>query len=162
MAFFLSTNVYTVTSLFRAYRHCVIESLYLESRGLEVSVEILGKAAVRGYNIGEIPVTLKGRSRGKSKFRLSEGMMKHLIFAIYEKPSIFFTVFGVMAFLFGAVYAAARLIGYLQGSIGPSENVVTSTVAMLVIVGLQLISFAFLSAQIKILKRELLRTGKTP
>ena len=57
-----------VSNSFKAYRRKVLEEIKLESRGFDISTEIVIKAFLRGYKITEIPTIWHGRDKGKSKF----------------------------------------------------------------------------------------------
>jgi dolichol-phosphate mannosyltransferase len=68
----------TVTSMYRAYRRKALESMNIESTGPEVNPEVIVKAAALGCRIVEIPSVLKGRTAGRSKFKLLSSFGKHL------------------------------------------------------------------------------------
>ena len=82
----LPNRIYTSTGIFRAYRKYVLDSLELESNGKEIHLEILSKAMALGFRIKEIPVTLKGRKGGRSKFKFKKTAVSHLVFSVFEKP----------------------------------------------------------------------------
>jgi glycosyltransferase involved in cell wall biosynthesis len=58
-----------VANSFKMYRKKVIESLDIESKDFEVSVEMILKAYFKGYRITEVATTWYDRKAGKSKFK---------------------------------------------------------------------------------------------
>ena len=77
----MADNISTVTGVLRAYRKEVLDSIELESNGTEINPEILSKAKAIGFNIKEIPVTLKARKLGKSKVKFR--VYNHISSVIY-------------------------------------------------------------------------------
>lgn len=90
LRFAMPNRIYTSTGIFRAYRKKVLDSLELESDGKEIHLEILSKAMALGYRVKEIPTILRGRRKGKSKFRFKRTAISHLVFSVFEKPMIVF------------------------------------------------------------------------
>jgi glycosyltransferase involved in cell wall biosynthesis len=82
IAYSISTKLSTVTSIFRAYRRNLINSMTLKSSGPELMPEIIAKASAIGFRIKEVPTVLKCRVRGKSKFNFVSGVKKHLILSL--------------------------------------------------------------------------------
>ena len=66
----MAENLSTVTSVMRAYRKDVLESMELESNGTNINLEILSKAIAIHYSIKEIPAVLEGRKLGTSKLKI--------------------------------------------------------------------------------------------
>jgi len=69
LSFAMGGHIKTITCVFRAYRKEVLDSLNLESDGKDIHLEILSKALALGYKPLEYPAILKGRKKGKSKFK---------------------------------------------------------------------------------------------
>ncbi len=61
----MTENLSTVTSVLRAYRREVLESMELESNGTNINLEILSKAIATRYKIKEVPAVLEGRELGQ-------------------------------------------------------------------------------------------------
>lgn len=76
----VSSGVHTYTSLFRAYRRHVIETIPFASDGFLAGTEILVKALLMGYRVVECPIVLHARERGTSKAKLARTVMAHLEF----------------------------------------------------------------------------------
>jgi len=57
------------TNSFKMYRKNVLDNIDIESRGFEVSLELILKAKLLGYKITEVSTTWKDRETGESKFR---------------------------------------------------------------------------------------------
>lgn len=150
----MANNLSTVTGVLRAYRKEVLDAIELDSDGTEINPEIISKAKAVGFNIKEIPVTLKGRELGKSKVRYRKTTMSHLLFSFYEKPMILFGVIGLIVCLLGIVSAIYLFHQYLIGTLDPNRPLMIFMVVM-ILSGIQILIFGFVSTQISLLKREL-------
>jgi dolichol-phosphate mannosyltransferase len=71
-------RLYTYTSIFRAYRKQVIESLRFEEDGFVFAAETLIRAAEQGYRIVEVPMTLRSRVIGQTKMKVLRTIRGHL------------------------------------------------------------------------------------
>lgn len=71
-------RLYTYTSIFRAYRKPVIESLRFEEDGFVFAAETLIRAAEQGYRIVEVPMTLRSRVIGQTKMKVLRTIRGHL------------------------------------------------------------------------------------
>ena len=60
VGFSMPENLSTVTSVLRAYRREVLDSMELESNGTNINLEILSKAIATRYKIKEVPAVLGG------------------------------------------------------------------------------------------------------
>lgn len=150
----MTDNISTVTGVLRAYRKEVLDSVELESNGTEINPEILAKAKAVGFNIKEIPVTLKGRELGKSKVRFRSTTISHLLFTFYEKPMILFGVIGLILCLVGIVSAIYLFYQFLIGTLDPTRPLMLFMVLM-ILSGIQILIFGFVATQISLLKREI-------
>jgi glycosyltransferase involved in cell wall biosynthesis len=150
----------TVTGILRAYRREVLDVLDLESNDKDLHLEIVSKAIAAGFSPAEMPATLTGRARGKSKFFFKATVASHLIFSFYEKPILLFGLIG--ALIMGLGLGAGVHLVYLwqTESLNPDRPLVSLTVILLV-AGLQVLLFGFLGSQIVQIRRELFRTQKT-
>jgi glycosyltransferase involved in cell wall biosynthesis len=155
----LPNRIYTSTGIFRAYRKKVLDSLELESDGKEIHLEILSKAMALGYRIQEVPAILKGRRKGRSKFKFRKTAISHLIFSIFEKPMIVFGVVGLVTLGIGLLFGL--YIAYLRfsGELTPGRPLITFAI-LLILGGIQILSFGFIAIQIVSLRREILRIQK--
>ena len=75
-------NIYTYTSLFRAYRREVFKSVEFSANDYLAGTEILVKARLLGFRIMEYPTVLRVRQFGTSKARILKTVRSHLIFQI--------------------------------------------------------------------------------
>jgi glycosyltransferase involved in cell wall biosynthesis len=159
LRFAMPNRIYTSTGIFRAYRRKVLESLELESDGKEIHLEILSKALALGYRVKEIPAILTGREKGRSKFKFRKTTLTHLVFSIFEKPMIIFGFLGLLTlgigFLVGIYIAYLRFLGELT----PGRPLITLAL-LLILGGVQILSFGFVAIQIVSLRREILRIQK--
>jgi dolichol-phosphate mannosyltransferase len=71
-------RLYTYTSVFRAYRAEVVDSVSFEEDGFVSASEILIRAAEAGYKIIEVPMTLHSRKIGQSKMKILRTIRGHL------------------------------------------------------------------------------------
>jgi len=159
LRYVMPNRIYYSTGVFRGYRRYVLDSLELESDDKEIHLEILSKAIALGYRVKEIPVVLTSRKRGKSKFKFKKTAISHLVFSIFEKPVI---VFGFLGFLtLGVGFLVGIYIAYLRFSGGLTPGRPLITLALLLILGgIQILSFGFIAIQIVSLRREILRIQK--
>jgi len=155
----LPNRIYTSTGIFRAYRKKALDSLELESDGKEIHLEILSKAMALGYRIKEVPVILTGRRKGRSKFKLKKTATSHLVFSVFEKPMILFGFLGLVTLGVGLLIGI--YIAYLRytGGLTPGRPLITFAI-LLILGGIQILSFGFIAIQIVSLRREILRVQK--
>jgi glycosyltransferase involved in cell wall biosynthesis len=155
----MPNRIYTSTGIFRAYRRRILESLELESDGKEIHLEILSKAIALGYRAKEMPAILTGRKKGRSKFKFRKTAISHLAFSAFEKPMIIFGGIGLLTltigFLIGIYIAYLRFIGDLT----PGRPLITFAL-LLILGGIQILSFGFIALQIVSLRKEILRIQK--
>jgi len=159
LRFAMPNRIYTSTGIFRAYRKKVLDSLELESEGKEIHLEILSKALALGYRVREIPAILTGRKKGKSKFKFKKTTVSHLVFSAFEKPMILFGFLGLL--ILGTGLLLGIYVAYLRysGELTPGRPLITFAI-LLILGGIQILSFGFIAIQIVSLRREILRIQK--
>jgi hypothetical protein len=159
LRFAMPNRIYTSTGIFRAYRRRVLESLELESEGKEIHLEILSKALALGYRFKEIPAILTGRKRGKSMFKFRKTTISHLVFSAFEKPMMLFGFLGLLTLGMGLLMGI--YVAYLRysGALTPGRPLITFAI-LLILGGIQILSFGFIALQIVSLRREILRIQK--
>jgi glycosyltransferase involved in cell wall biosynthesis len=155
----MPNRIYTSTGIFRAYRRKVLDSIELESDGKEIHLEILSKALALGYHIKESPALLTSRKKGKSKFRFRKTALSHLVFSVFEKPMIIFGFIGLLTLIIG--FLIGLYIAYLRfsGDLTPGRPLITFAL-LLILGGVQILSFGFIAIQIVSLRKEILRIQK--
>ncbi len=159
LRFAMPNRIYTSTGIFRAYRRKVLDSIELESDGKEIHLEILSKAIALGYRAREIPAILTGRQKGRSKFKFRKTAVSHLVFSVFEKPMIMFGILGLGTV--GVGLLIGLYIAYLRFSGGLTPGRPLLTFALLLILGgIQILSFGFIAIQIVSLRKEILRIQK--
>jgi glycosyltransferase involved in cell wall biosynthesis len=67
-AFLFGMKIKDISIAFKAYRKKVIVKIKPNSKGFEITAEIVLKAFIHGFKITEVPVSWRERSRGESKF----------------------------------------------------------------------------------------------
>jgi len=159
LRFAMTNRIYTSTGIFRAYRKRVLDSLEIESDGKEIHLEILSKAIALGYRVKEIPVVLTGRQKGRSKFKFKKTAISHLVFSAFEKPMIVFGFLGLLTL--GIGFLTGIYIAYLRfsGNLTPGRPLITFAL-LLILGGIQILSFGFIALQIVSLRKEILRIQK--
>ena len=155
----MPNRIYTSTGIFRAYRRKVLDSIELESDGKEIHLEILSKALALGYRVKESPAILTSRKKGKSKFRFRKTALSHLVFSAFEKPMIIFGFIGLLTLIIG--FLIGLYIAYLRfsGDLTPGRPLITFAL-LLILGGVQILSFGFIAIQIVSLRKEILRIQK--
>lgn len=118
----------------------------LKTTGMEFASEMVIKATLKGLRISEVPITLHkdGRSRPPHLKPWRDGW-RHLRFMLIYSPRWLFLIPGLLMALLGGIATAVLsfrsiVIGNLHLDVG--TQLVTS---MALIVGLQLLTFAFSS-----------------
>jgi len=155
----MPSRIYTSTGIFRAYRRRVLDTLELESDGKEIHLEILSKSLALGYHVKECPAILTGRKMGKSKFKFRKTTLTHLVFSVFEKPMVIFGFIGLVTLGIGLLIGI--YIAYLRFSGELTAGRPLITLALLMILGgIQILSFGFIAIQIVSLRREILRIQK--
>ncbi|HLJ90380.1 MAG TPA: glycosyltransferase family 2 protein [Candidatus Angelobacter sp.] len=71
-------KLYTYTSIFRAYRAAVIQSVTFKADGFVSASEILIAAGRQGFTVTEVPMVLRSRTVGKSKMKVLRTIVSHL------------------------------------------------------------------------------------
>ncbi len=153
VGFSMTENLSTVTSVLRAYRREVLESMDLESNGTNINLEILSKAIATRYKIKEVPARLEGRELGSSKLKFRSKTISHVLFSLYEKPMILFGVIGLILCLIGLIGGIYLFYQYIIGTLDPTRPLIIFSVLM-IISGIQILIFGFVATQISLLKRE--------
>lgn len=73
-----------MTNAFILYRKEVLEAIEISSTGgFEITMEIIAKAHVKGFQITEVPTVNRDRTAGDSKFQLTQWMLKYLYWYFY-------------------------------------------------------------------------------
>lgn len=161
----LPVDISMVSGMTRAYRSEVLDALVLESDGKEFHVEVISKATTLGYSIGEIPASLKWKKveKGEPKRRASLSIRQmvtgHMIHWAIEKP-IF--IFGFLGFLLLAIGLGGGIyITKLRfaGGLNP-ERPLMNLVVLLIIAGLQILSFGFIATLIGRLRNDIIRVQR--
>ncbi|HWZ42843.1 MAG TPA: glycosyltransferase [Candidatus Saccharimonadales bacterium] len=75
---FSPLKLYTYTSIFRAYRAKVVQTVAFRSDGFVSAAEILIAAGRRGYKVAEVPMVLRARTAGQSKMKIMRTIASHL------------------------------------------------------------------------------------
>ncbi|SRR5579883_79372 len=86
----LPQKLYTYTSMFRAYRREVLETIPITHPGFLGLVEILAEAMLQGYRVIEYPTELSNRVYGQSKLRVVKVIWSHIkyIFSLINRQKL--------------------------------------------------------------------------
>ena len=150
----------TITCVLRGYRRRVLDALDLQADGKEIHLEILSKVVALGYEVMEIPATLRWRKKGVSKFKLRKTSASHLLFSVLERPMMMFGILGAAMLLVGTGVGIYLLREFIVGLMDPSdpfnpERPLMTVLVVLLLAGVQFLAFGFLAIQIVSLRREL-------
>ena len=129
----------------RGFTREAFEKMDLQTTGMEFASEMVIKATLKKLKISEVPVTLRpdGRSRPPHLKPWRDGW-RHLRFMLLFSPRWLFLVPGIFFSLLGIIFAAALSSVNISNRRRHSSNVGTLMMAcMAVIVGFQLVAFAF-------------------
>lgn len=74
----LPCKLYTYTSMCRAYRREILETIPVTYPGFLGLVEVIAEAILRGYKVVEYPAELRSRAFGQSKLRVARVIWSHL------------------------------------------------------------------------------------
>ena len=128
----------------RGFTKTAFEKMDLQTTGMEFASEMVIKSTLKGLKISEVPITLHkdGRSRPPHLKPWRDGW-RHLRFMLLFSPRWLFLVPGLLLSVLGLIFAAALSLTDIKIG-GVILNVGTLVVAcMTVIVGFQLVAFAF-------------------
>ena len=128
----------------RGFTRAAFEKMDLKTTGMEFASEMVIKSTFKRLKIGETPVTLRpdGRSRPPHLKPWRDGW-RHLRFMLLFSPRWLFLFPGMFLSALGAVLAVALSLNEIKIG-GVTFDVGTLAVAcMMVIVGAQLVAFAF-------------------
>lgn len=160
----ISSNISTFTGMTRGYKGDLVRSLPLEEDGKELHLEIISKTNILGYQITEIPATLKwtsarkGKPKRKSKFKAWKIIRSHLLFASNEAPIFLFGSFGSIILLTGLILGLYLFYLYfIKGEIIGDRIILIMSTIFLVLSGFSIFLFCFISYQIKDLRKEILK-----
>lgn len=89
--FLIGIPTHDIANSFKMYRKKVLDSIKIEAKGFEISVELPLKAFFSGYKITEIPTTWIDRTSGTSKFNVAKqgsGYFKLYLWAIGKRLGV--------------------------------------------------------------------------
>ena len=72
-----------ITNSFKMYRKKVIDSVKIQAKSFEISMEILLNGYYRGFRITEVPTVWKERTKGRSNFRVFRLVSNYLNFYLW-------------------------------------------------------------------------------
>jgi len=155
----MGRRYFTMTGIVRGYRRQVFDCIDLMSDDKEIHLEIVAKAEAAGLRVVEIPAVLTSRKGGSSKLKLRLTLVSHLMFTFNERPILLFGALGLVLTACALAMGAYLFYLYLNAALNPTRPMVWLSV-LLLLAGIQMASFAFISTQITLLKKELFRTQK--
>jgi len=162
LTFSVPGNLTMLSGMTRGYRREVLDSLELEADGKEIHLEIVAKCLALGYRIVEIPAVLRWdrehekKSKRVSKFHARKLILSHLAFSFYQKPMMIFGLAGLIMVLGGLVLALVFAVQFIMRTLYPARPIYLLMVILLV-AGIQMLSFGFVANQIGSIKKEIYR-----
>jgi hypothetical protein len=112
-----------------------------------------------GYRVKESPAILTNRKRGESKFKFRKTAISHLVFSVFEKPMIIFGFIGLLTLAIGFLIGIYIVYLRFSGDLTPGRPLITFAL-LLILGGIQILSFGFIAIQMVSLRREILRIQK--
>lgn len=143
----------TITCVLRGYKKEALDTLVLEEDRKEIHLEILSKAVALGYNIKEVPAVLRSRKRGSSKTRLGKTSITHLLFSVFERPLLWFSLSGLGLIVGGIILGIYVTYLRFTGNLNAGRPAIDLLI-LLIIVGVQLLSFGVIAGQNSFLRNE--------
>ncbi len=128
----------------RAFSKAALEKMELQTTGMEFASEMVIKATLKKFRIAEVPITLHpdGRSRPPHLKPWRDGW-RHLRFMLIYSPRWLFLAPGLVLSMLGMLLSAALAVNDIPLD-GVHLNVGTLMMScMAVVVGFQLVAFAF-------------------
>ncbi len=89
--YLLGIPTHDIANAFKMYRKKVIDSINIEAKGFEISMELPLKAYYAGFKITEVPTVWHERKKGKSSFRmfnLAPNYLKFYLWAIKKRMGL--------------------------------------------------------------------------
>jgi glycosyltransferase involved in cell wall biosynthesis len=86
--YLLGLPTHDIANAFKMYRKKVIDSIDMQARGFEISMEIPLRAYYLGFKITEVPTVWKERTRGKSSFKMFKILPDYLklyVWAVFKR-----------------------------------------------------------------------------
>ena len=81
--YLLGIPTHDIANAFKMYRKKVLDSINIESKGFEISMEIPLKAYYAGFKITEVPTVWQERKKGKSNFKMFNLAPNYLKFYLW-------------------------------------------------------------------------------
>jgi len=81
--YLLGIPTHDVANAFKMYRKKVIDSINIEAKGFEISMELPLKAYYAGFKITEVPTVWREREKGKSSFKMFKLIPNYLKFYLW-------------------------------------------------------------------------------
>jgi hypothetical protein len=128
----------------RAFRRDAYERMETKTTGMEFASEMVMKASIIAMRVAEVPITLHkdGRSRPPHLKPWRDGW-RHLRFMLIYSPRWLFLMPGIALATIGAGAALAVFLGPLQIGSVQFDAGSLAVACMLLIIGVQLVTFAF-------------------
>jgi glycosyltransferase involved in cell wall biosynthesis len=128
----------------RGFTKTAYRAMELQTTGMEFASEMVIKATLKGLRITEVPITLHpdGRSRPPHLKPWRDGW-RHLRFMLIYSPRWLFLVPGLVLALAGTLFGALLAFGPLQAGGVKFDAGTLAVASMSVIIGGQLLAFAF-------------------
>jgi glycosyltransferase involved in cell wall biosynthesis len=128
----------------RGFSKAAYEQMDVQTTGMEFASELVIKATLKGLKITEVPITLHkdGRSRPPHLKPWRDGW-RHLRFMLIYSPRWLFLVPGIVLAAVGTIASAAIALTDLRIGHVEFDAGTLSISCMAVVIGVQLVAFAF-------------------
>jgi glycosyltransferase involved in cell wall biosynthesis len=141
---FFNTPIQDFHCGLRAFTREAFDRMETKTTGMEFASEMVMKASIRAMRVAEVPITLHkdGRSRPPHLKPWRDGW-RHLRFMLIYSPRWLFLMPGLVLAGIGALGALATFFGPMQIGHVQLDAGTLAVACMLVIIGAQLVAFAF-------------------
>ncbi len=128
----------------RAFTREAFDRMEPKTTGMEFASEMVMKASIKAMRVAEVPITLHkdGRTRPPHLKPWRDGW-RHLRFMLIYSPRWLFLMPGLALAGIGAIAALATFFGPMQFGHVQLDAGTLAVACMLVIIGVQLVAFAF-------------------
>lgn len=157
-------DITMLSGMTRGYLGDFIRKIPLEDDRKEIHLEIISKSCMLGAHFSEIATTLRWekptgkKPKRKSKFKSRRLIVSHLLFGFNESPILLFgTIAGCSALAGVAMGVHLSYLYFIKNQIIGDRVVEIMTTIFLILAGVSVLLFCFLSYQIKFLRRELFK-----
>ena len=152
-----------LSGMTRGYRRDVLDSLFLESDGKEIHLEIIAQAEALGFRIGEVPAVLAwekpepGKKKRKSNFNARKYIYSHLMYTFGQAPFLLIGTLGILSILIGCSTTLYLAYQSIFDGIRAGGRPLLIIAVIFILTGVQTLLFSFLAGQVVQLRKNVIQ-----